>query len=454
MQFLKHTLLTSLAFLTGSLFYLQAQPITLTPISNLPNLVAESSGLIPSLTPGRFWSHNDSGGDPELYCFDTNGALLRTVELIGVPNIDWEELSSDHAGSVYIGDFGNNSNNRQDLTLYRIPHPDLLPSDTITPEAIHFTYADQTAFPPINALLDYDMEAMVVWGDTIFLFSKNRTAPYDGYTHRYWLPAQAGTYVATRIDSFYMGAGPMTNSWVTAAALSPNREHLMLASYPRGWLFSCYEGSNFFEGAAIEFTWPLTQKEGLTWVGNDTLYFTDELLNGILGGKLYRASMTRYTPEPYADLGPDLIHTGNSLTLSSPAPFASTYLWSTGATTDSLLITQSGTYTLTITAPNGCMDTDTIDVQLLVGSTPAQAPWTCQLQHSAGQFYLSTQSPQGGRLEWSLVNVTGTLLAQGSDTLIAGQETRIPLPHHYPAGIYWLKTSMGDQHQTLKFLLP
>jgi hypothetical protein len=35
-------------------------------------------------------------------------------------NIDWEEITKDKEGNLYIGDFGNNENKREDLCIYKI----------------------------------------------------------------------------------------------------------------------------------------------------------------------------------------------------------------------------------------------------------------------------------------------------------------------------------------------
>ena len=37
----------------------------------------------------------------------------------GVRQVDWESLAQDPQGVLYIGDCGNNNNDRRDLTIYR-----------------------------------------------------------------------------------------------------------------------------------------------------------------------------------------------------------------------------------------------------------------------------------------------------------------------------------------------
>ena len=64
----------------------------------------------------------------------------------------------------------------------------------------------------------------------------------------------------------------------------------------------------------------------------------------------------------YVDLGPDTGScTGLSLQLNAGSGFAS-YVWSTGATTQTLSVSANGTYEVTVTDPFGCVSTDDIYV--------------------------------------------------------------------------------------------
>ena len=87
-------------------------------IASLPAILNESSGL-ENAGSGEFWSHNDKGGNPELYRFDTLGMLEQTLRITNASNVDWEDMTIDDAGNIYIGDFGNNNNERTDLKIYK-----------------------------------------------------------------------------------------------------------------------------------------------------------------------------------------------------------------------------------------------------------------------------------------------------------------------------------------------
>src|SRR5690606_35587416 len=89
-------------------------------IGRLPSIANESSGLARHEANQSLWTHNDSGGKPELYEMDFSGKLLSTLKVPQATNVDWEDLAQGPDGTLFIGDMGNNSNQRQDLTIYAV----------------------------------------------------------------------------------------------------------------------------------------------------------------------------------------------------------------------------------------------------------------------------------------------------------------------------------------------
>src|SRR5690554_4442334 len=74
-----------------------------------------------------------------------------------------------------------------------------------------------------------------------------------------------------------------------------------------------------------------------------------------------------------ASLGPDLnLCSGNNLSLTSGASEAVSYLWNTGSTEASILIENSGTYSVEVININGCVAKDTVDVTI-IGDSPVLA---------------------------------------------------------------------------------
>lgn len=71
----------------------------------------EASGLAASRrTPGLLWTHDDSGGQPEIYAVETGGRLRGVLRLEGIKAEDWEDLASaefDGKAWLIVADTGD-----------------------------------------------------------------------------------------------------------------------------------------------------------------------------------------------------------------------------------------------------------------------------------------------------------------------------------------------------------
>lgn len=278
---------TTLLFLF-SFFFLSgySQSITFTKLADLPPVLKESSGLeVTGKTD--IWTIVDSNR-PTLFGIDEQGNFRHSIHLENV-NHGWEDVTQDDQGNMYIGDFGNNQNKRKDCRIYKIPPPDSINGYTVRAEIINYSYPDQKEFPPPPSKLMFDMDAMASFGDYLYLFSKNRTVPFTGYTRLYRVPNKPGNYVAELLDSINLGPGHMYQTWVTAADVSPDKKTLALLTHDKVWLFHCFPQDKFFKGSKTVL--PLnhfSQKEGLCFRTNNELYISDERTENLFGGCLYR----------------------------------------------------------------------------------------------------------------------------------------------------------------------
>lgn len=94
----------------------------------------------------------------------------------------------------------------------------------------------------------------------------------------------------------------------------------------------------------------------------------------------------------FADLGEDVAACGSEPLLLDAGLPGSSYVWSTGATDQTITVDLPGNYGVTITTTDGCTDRDTVTVQLF---TP---PTTPQIAYDG--VLLSTTA--GGDLQWFL----------------------------------------------------
>jgi len=120
--------------------------------------IDESSGLVASRTsPGSYWTHNDSGNGPFIYAFDAKGQRKGVWQVTGATSDDWEDMAAGpgpkaNTNYLYIGDIGDNSNERSEIIVWRIPEPVIPSTDngstekkpevTEAAEAIRFRYPD------------------------------------------------------------------------------------------------------------------------------------------------------------------------------------------------------------------------------------------------------------------------------------------------------------------------
>ncbi|MEI6407745.1 MAG: gliding motility-associated C-terminal domain-containing protein [Bacteroidota bacterium] len=104
------------------------------------------------------------------------------------------------------------------------------------------------------------------------------------------------------------------------------------------------------------------------------------------------------------------ICSGTNTTFSVSAPFTS-YAWSTTETTPSISVGSAGTYTVTVTAANGCTGTDTQALGLIPAPAPniTQAPYQCndQLVLNAGTGFNSYNWSGGGNTATITVTTSG-----------------------------------------------
>jgi len=258
-------------------------PIDLREVCRLPDVLIESSGLAIEGS-NRIWSHEDSGNSNEIYCFDTSGTLLRTIEISNVDNIDWEDMAVDNEETWYINDAGNNNNNRTDLAIYKIPSPEEISGNTITAGIINFTFEDQTAFPPPSSSRNFDIEAMVWHADSLFLFTKDRSNPFTGITKMYVIPDSPGSHIARLADSYFIGNTTETGR-ITSADINHHTGELMLLTNAKLVSFSNYPGNRFFDGEVTEYEFTSTpgQNEAIGFISNSTLYMTEEGSNNDAG---------------------------------------------------------------------------------------------------------------------------------------------------------------------------
>ncbi len=275
----------------------------------LPKGLSENSGL--EWARHTLWMHNDGGDAPKLYQLDTNANIVRTIYVKNAFNTDWEDLALDDSLNFYIGDFGNNSNDRKDLRIYNLKNPYKNQSDTQYADTLTFSFENQNRFPPDISALNFDAEAFFYLDSSLFIFTKNRTNPFTGYTYMYRLPAFQKKGIALLLDSFMTGTGLKEQWWISAADVSPDKSKVGLLSSDKLIIFSDFKNHQFFKGKVqyIDLG-SFTQKEAFVFINSNEFYVSDEYFPILGGPNLYKGALDKGisgTPEQKRIRGESLI---------------------------------------------------------------------------------------------------------------------------------------------------
>jgi hypothetical protein len=213
--------------------------------------VNESSGIVASRSnPGLFWTHNDSGDGPFVYAFDRGGRQRGTWRVEGARARDWEDIAAGPGPEpgrtyLYAGDIGDNDEEREFVTVYRFPEPEVAEADkasthespraTAAAEAIRVKYPDGA----------HDCEALLVHPATGDLYVVTKRGDAAGV---YKLSAP---FDSSNVNTFARVAvlrGPgFFGSLVTGADISPDGRRVALCDYASGYELTLPEGSKNFD---------------------------------------------------------------------------------------------------------------------------------------------------------------------------------------------------------------
>ena len=257
-------------------------------IATLPDILYEASGIEMLGKSDLVWMLNDGGNKPALYGLNLNGDIIKTLK-IKAKNNDWEELTTDSKGNIYIGDFGNNANKRKNLAILKVSKDSLNNTGKIEIERISFYYQNQKKFPPKRKQMHFDCEAFFHFNDSLYLFTKSRERNNFGHTNMYKIPAKRGNHKAQFMASFKTCEN--IQCWVTSADISADKKQIAILSPKAVWVFSDFNEDDFLSGTVEkhEFSFE-SQKESVCFKDKNTLLITDEKTHG-RGGKMYELKL-------------------------------------------------------------------------------------------------------------------------------------------------------------------
>ena len=253
---------------------------------SLPKKLKEVSGITYFPETNLIYTLEDSGNANKIYAINSDGKLDKTITITNATNIDWEDITKDKSGNIYIGDFGNNDNERKDLCIYKVNKNQLNKDLAVAEYKVSFSYPEQTEFPPKKKEMFFDVEGFFEHGNYFYLFTKNRSKNFDGTAFIYKILNAPGTQKATKIGEFKT-CNNYNHCVLTSATISPDGKKVVLLSHDKIVLFKDYKDDLFHKGTQTEIKLGnFSQKEAIVFKDNNTLLIADEKTNKI-GGKMY-----------------------------------------------------------------------------------------------------------------------------------------------------------------------
>lgn len=242
----------------------------LVPVADLPISLKETSAIEITKASKLLWVIEDSGNKNNLYGLSQGGKIIKNIEIKNVQNIDWEELTSDDFGNIYIGDFGNNSKKRKSFAIFKVRQPDSVNQSTT---------ADVISFKLPKGMKSEDFESFFLFKNAFYLFSKTNKK-----CKLFKVPNQLGDHVAEFISEYKFEA-KITK--VTSADISDDGKTVVLLNHDKLWKLSGFTSDNFFNGVleSLKFEHN-TQKEGICFKSSNSVYITDERHKSE-GGNIY-----------------------------------------------------------------------------------------------------------------------------------------------------------------------
>jgi hypothetical protein len=199
--------------------------------------LSEASGLAVSrTTPGRLWSHNDSG-KPLIVALDAKGTVAGQVAVTGAHVEDWEAMASAPCGGgscLYLGDIGDNDAKRAEITIYRVPEPSNATGSVQVNAVIRASYPDRA----------HDAETLLAAPDgSLYVVTKGET----GHIGVYRVPVNATGGVARMepIGAPLSKGAQSASDRITDGAISSDGQSVVLRTRDS---LTFYRAADFLKG--------------------------------------------------------------------------------------------------------------------------------------------------------------------------------------------------------------
>jgi hypothetical protein len=230
----------------------------------------EVSAVELDLNSDVFWVIQDAGNSNNLIGLNAKGSIVKMIDVSNGENKDWEDLTSDEQGNIYIGDFGNNNEKRKTFRIYKINHADLTKKSAIA-EIIEFKLP--------KGQDSKDFESFFLFNNFFYIFSKESK---QFITLK--VPNEIGKHRAFLTAKYHLDG---KNNKITSADISEDGKTVVLLNHDKLWKLSNFKEDDFFSGEITKLKFEHnSQKEGICFKTEKEVIITDER-KGTDGGNIY-----------------------------------------------------------------------------------------------------------------------------------------------------------------------
>lgn len=260
-------------FIIG-IFFISCKTGNLDVLADIPSSLTETSAIEKVKGSNLLWVIQDSGNNNHLYGLERDGKIAKDIRVLNAENNDWEDLTSDHKGNIYIGDFGNNNEKRKTFSIYKIPRVNDLETSA---------RADLIQFTLPKDMNSEDFESFFIFHDFFYVFSKHSKT-----CELIKIPNEIGKHEAEYVSNIKLKG---KHNKVTSADISDDGTTVVLLNHDKLWKITGFSGDNFFNGniEVLEFDHN-SQKEGVHLINNEKVLITDER-NKFDGGNIYHFNL-------------------------------------------------------------------------------------------------------------------------------------------------------------------
>ncbi len=247
------------------------QPTSLLSIEgSITNSLTEVSAAEIDLNSDIVWTIQDAGNSNNLFGLNLKGHIVRNIDISNAKNKDWEDLTSDSIGNIYIGDFGNNNEKRKKFRILKVKYDDLN-NTSAKAEIIEFKLPkDQDS---------KDFESFFLFKNSFYLMSKEHKE-----FRIFRVPNVIGKHEAILKSSNNLEG---KNNKITSADISDDGKTVILLNHDKLWKITNFKADDFFSGTIemVDFNHN-SQKEGICFKTENEVIITDER-KGSEGGNIY-----------------------------------------------------------------------------------------------------------------------------------------------------------------------